>query len=315
MIQKDVLIVGGGPAGTACAWKLKEYGISPLILDKEKFPREKLCAGWITPHVFHLLKDVPGNYPYGLTRFSSFRITVKQSHFTLPVNQFAIRRYEFDNWLLKRSEAEIHSHQVKEIKHENGAYIIDDMYAAPILIGAGGTYCPVRKYLTPWDDQDQENLIVAVEQEFPYSYTDNRCHLWFLQNGLPGYSWYVPKSGEYLNIGIGGKAAKLKEKSSSIREHWNLFIEQLQNLGLVDGDTFHPWGHSYYLNHKSHETHRDGIYLIGDAAGLATKDMGEGIGPAIQSGILAAKSIAQKKFYKLSSIPKYSFPSILKIRK
>ena len=47
----DVLIVGGGPAGSSCAWKLGQSGLNVVILDKARFPRHKVCAGWITPPV------------------------------------------------------------------------------------------------------------------------------------------------------------------------------------------------------------------------------------------------------------------------
>jgi flavin-dependent dehydrogenase len=52
----------------------------------------------------------------------------------------------------------------------------------------------------------------------------------------------------------------------------------------------------------------DNIFLIGDAAGIATRDMGEGIGPAVQSGILAAEAIASGKKLPLNSVKKNSFP-------
>ena len=55
--------------------------------------------------------------------------------------------------------------------------------------------------------------------------------------------------------------------------------------------------------------------LVGDALGLATLDMGEGIGPAIQSGQLAAEAIITGTAYSVDSIPRYSFPSLVGLRK
>ena len=55
MIKTDVIIVGGGPAGSACAWQLKQNGVNCLVIDQAQFPRFKPCAGWITPEV---VKDV-----------------------------------------------------------------------------------------------------------------------------------------------------------------------------------------------------------------------------------------------------------------
>ncbi len=52
----DVLIVGGGPAGSSCARQLRRAGLDVLILDKSEFPRDKVCAGWITPQVVEELE-------------------------------------------------------------------------------------------------------------------------------------------------------------------------------------------------------------------------------------------------------------------
>ena len=52
----DVLIVGGGPAGSTCAWQLRQAGLDVLVMDKQTFPRDKVCAGWITPAVVESLE-------------------------------------------------------------------------------------------------------------------------------------------------------------------------------------------------------------------------------------------------------------------
>ena len=51
----DVLIVGGGPAGSTCAWQLIRAGLDVLVMDRRIFPRDKVCAGWITPAAIDLL--------------------------------------------------------------------------------------------------------------------------------------------------------------------------------------------------------------------------------------------------------------------
>ena len=55
----DVLIVGGGPAGSSCAWKLARGGLDTIVLDKSCFPRHKVCGGWITPAVLSELDIEP----------------------------------------------------------------------------------------------------------------------------------------------------------------------------------------------------------------------------------------------------------------
>jgi len=73
MIKTDVLIVGGGPAGSSCARRLKQENISSIVLDKAKFPRFKPCAGWVTPQVLRWVGEEVDNYPHGLTEFTQLR--------------------------------------------------------------------------------------------------------------------------------------------------------------------------------------------------------------------------------------------------
>lgn len=315
MNNVDVIIIGGGPAGAACAWKLAQHQVDFLVLDKATFPRVKVCAGWITPLVLGDLEIEPTDYPLGIKHFTKFEVSIKDFTFKMRTNQYAIRRIEFDNWLLQRSNPTLINHAVKEIRKEGARYLIDDQFSAKTIVGAGGTNCPVRKtYFMDQVDEQQGPLIVAQEEEFPYDYHDERCHLWFLQNGLPGYAWYVPKANGYVNIGLGGSAVKLKENNDTLKRHWALLVEKLDKMGLVKGHDYKPVGHSYFLRGKNPVIQRDNAFIIGDSIGLATRDMGEGIGPAIQSGIRAAEAILSGRDFSVKSIQKYSFPSLLGFR-
>jgi flavin-dependent dehydrogenase len=308
MIYSEVIIVGGGPAGSTCGWKLRQNAIECLILDKQEFPRTKLCAGWITPAVINDLQIDPNDYPHSLIKFDRFRIHVYDKQLDVKVHQYAIRRYEFDHWLLKRSGVSVNTHEVSYIKKDGDYYIIDDQYRCRYLVGAGGTHCPVcRTFFKDVNPRAKDLLVVTLEEEFPYEYQDGNCHLWFLQNKLPGYSWYVPKSNGYLNIGIGGFSEKLKANNDSIRNQWEFFTKELERLSLVKDYHFSPKGYIYYIRDNVDTVQIDNSFLIGDAAGLATKDMGEGIGPAVKSGILAAEAITSGKTLSLNSIKKHSF--------
>jgi len=77
---------------------------------------------------------------------------------------------------------------------------------------------------------------------------------------------------------------------------------------LVKNYHFNARGYVYYIRNSIDVVQNDRLFLIGDAAGLATKDMGEGIGPAVKSGILAAYAITSGKPFSLSAVKKYSFP-------
>ncbi|TFG67100.1 MAG: NAD(P)/FAD-dependent oxidoreductase, partial [Anaerolineales bacterium] len=288
MIETDVLIVGGGPAGSACAQRLKENDIECLILDRQRFPRPKTCAGWITPEALQAMHITQTNYPHGLTRFTSFQISISHFQFTLPVHQYAIRRIEFDDWLLQQTGVPHEVHHVKKIEQRSGKYIIDDRYAGYFLVGAGGTTCPVRRtFFTQANPRDAGTLITAMEEEFIYEHVDDVCRLWFFENQLPGYAWYVPKSAGVINVGIGGNAAKLRARGSTIQAHWDMLINKLEESGLACNHSYTPNGYSYYLRQKRAQVRIGNALIAGDAVGLATRDMGEGIRTAIESGQMA----------------------------
>jgi flavin-dependent dehydrogenase len=110
----DVLIAGGGPAGSTCAWALCQAGLDVVVMDRATFPRDKVCAGWITPHVLRDLRLDAHEYQPGRTfqPFTGFRVGVIGRNgdvdvaYDHPVS-FGIRRCEFDEFLLRRSGARL----------------------------------------------------------------------------------------------------------------------------------------------------------------------------------------------------------------
>ncbi len=315
MIERDVIIVGGGPAGSTCAWKLKEAGHDPLILDREEFPRLKLCAGWVTKKAMRQLQLKPADYPHSFLTYPEIHAHFKGLHVKIPGKQHSIRRYEFDEFLLKRSGAEVQRHEVKSIVREDGRYIIDGRYRCTYLVGAGGTRCPVYRALFRKANPRAKILQTATrEEEFPHEWENGQCHLWFFDKGLPGYAWYVPKANGYLNVGVGGMAAGLAGSKYNIHDHWTYFTEKLARKGFVAHD-YQPKGFSYFVRGGVETVRIGNAFITGDSAGLATKDLCEGIGPAIESGLKAAAAIAEGAPYSLEDVTsrsiKYGFVSKL----
>lgn len=298
----EVLIVGGGPAGSSAARVLAQRGVDVLVLDKESFPRLKLCAGWITPEVVRDLEMDVDSYPHRFLTFDRLHIHLKGLHLRVPSIQHSIRRFEFDEWLLQRSGAPVVKHTVRTVRAEKDGYVIDDEYRCRYLIGAGGTRCPVyRALFRELNPRMSELQTVTLEHEIEYDWKDPDCHLWFFEKGLPGYSWYVPKEDGWLNIGIGGMAERMKASGSDIRQHWNRLAAVLDR-SLAPGARYEPTGYSYFLRGRVDVVRRDNAFITGDAVGLATRDMAEGIGPAIRSGIRAAKSIVEGTEYRLDDV-------------
>ena len=305
-----MLIVGGGPAGSTAATRLKRAGADVLVLDRERLPRLKLCAGWITPEVVQELGMDLASYPHRLLTFPRLRVHLGSLHIPVPCVQHSIRRFEFDAWLLERSGAPVEQHNVRHIAADAEGFVIDEAYRCRYLIGAGGTRCPVyRELFRELNPRAHELQIVTLEHEIEYDWQDPDCHLWFFEHGLPGYSWYVPKEKGWLNVGVGALAARIKKSGEDIKEHFARLVNRLGS-GLTRGAQFDPGGFSYYLRGRVDVVRQGNAFITGDAAGLATRDLGEGIGPAIRSGIRAAEAILQGKPYELSDVTGLSVTSI-----
>ena len=213
--------------------------------------------------------------------------------------------------MILRAHVPVHTHKVKHVKKHKGYYIIDDTYQCRYLVGAGGTHCPVyKKFFAKTDPRPVKAMISAVEKECQCDFQDDRCHIWYFENRLPGYAWYLPKGNGWLNIGIGGKFLKLKKQNRTIMDHWHLFVKKLVKLSLIKKAPHNPKGHNYYLFHKNPVYHKDNLFVIGDAAGVSTLDMGEGIHTAIKTGIMAADAIANNKHFILTGLAKFSLPGI-----
>jgi len=310
--QHDVVVVGGGPAGSTCAWKLRQAGLDVLVLDREKFPRTKLCAGWVTPEAMHDLELSEADYPPGFITLDELVLHWKVLTVRHESRQYSIRRYEFDDFLLRRSNATVVQHKVRNIEKVGAEYVVDGEYRCRFVVGAGGTSCPVYKSLFH-DRNPRAGLLqtATLEQEFAYEWHNPDCHLWFFNDGLPGYAWYVPKSGGYINVGLGGMAEKIKLTSLGLRDYWTAFTEMLRNKNLVSVDAFKPRGYSYFLRGQVDTVRIDNAFVVGDSVGLATRDMCEGIGPAVKSGLLAADAIISGSEYTVSGIAALSGQSFV----
>ena len=299
----DVLIVGGGPAGSSCARQLRRAGLDVLILDKSQFPRDKVCAGWITPQVVEELEIDTHDYAQDrvLQPITSFiagmgERTAKPVHYQKIVS-YGIRRCEFDNYLLQRAGARLRLGEAWESMAKiDGRWLVNGEISAALVIGAGGHFCPVVRFLGANLGKD-ERAICAQEIEFEMSddqalhcgVEHDRPELYFCDD-LKGYGWCFRK-GNFLNVGLG------REGNKGLVEHVHTFSRWLQSQGKVPADAPARFkGHAYLLySHATRPVVGDGVLIIGDAAGLAYAESGEGIRPAIESGLMAARIVADAR--------------------
>jgi flavin-dependent dehydrogenase len=314
MDDYETIIVGGGPAGSSCAWRLKQQGREVLVLDRQPFPRLKLCAGWVSESVLRQLNFSPEDYPYAMVKiqprvyFAPFRFPLLEGWMFPWRTDYSIRRVEFDHWLLQRSQAEVKTHRVNRIQRRGDRFIIDDKFACTYLVGAGGTGCPVRRQIFA-DQTFTGEQISTIEKECFYPQRDDKSHLFFGFNGLKGYAWYVPQGNGYLNLGLGGLSRTFGKSNPSIRQQFEWFLDDLVRRKLLDAKTRQEitvGSHGYYLFATAGDVKRDNCYLVGDSAGLASRDLGEGIDAAVASGLLAAEDILGQRQYHKSAISPFS---------
>lgn len=298
MDSADVVVVGGGPAGSSCAGRLVEAGLDVLVLDKAAFPRDKTCAGWITPPVLESLRIDPADYgqgrvfqPITTLRTAQMGGPLVETRYESPAS-YGIRRCEFDHYLLCRSRARVRTGTpARTLRRDAGAWIVNEEVRAPLLIGAGGHFCPVARFLHP--GSRAEPVVAAQEVEFRMREGQEReCAA---EAGIPelyfcpdwkGYGWCFRK-GPYLNVGLG------RQDSRELHGHVHAFVDSLQQQGRIPRELPGPWrGHAYLLHETAPRTLFDeGVLLVGDAAGLAYSQSGEGIRTAVESGLLAARTV------------------------
>lgn len=281
----DAIVVGGGPAGSTCARGLRAAGLRVAVLDAARFPRVKLCAGWVSPPVWEAIELLPEQYPRGLWPWRRMRIRLGGRDFAFENRGWFIRRCEFDDFLLARSGAEVREHRVQRVERGGGEWIVDGAYRARFLVGAGGTNCPVARLLFP---PKPRKPVGTQEREYQPAAPADGIPQIVLHDDLGGYSWDIPKSG-WRNVGSGTVDAR------QVHRAWSRESERFGVAGLDPVK-----GHSYHLFRAEHlrDCFKDGAALCGDALGLAHPLTGEGILPAVTSGALCAQALAQGRDYR-----------------
>ncbi len=248
----DVLIVGGGPAGSSCAWGLRHSGLNVVILDKQLFPRDKVCGGWITPRVLTDLGIDP--LEYGRERvlqpITSFRVgciggLAVETGYGEPVS-YGIRRREFDDFLLRRSGARLLlGEALTSLERSDEGWIANDRLRARVVIGAGGHFCPVARFVGT--KVGAEPAVVAQETEFEMdvhqlaacSIRSDTPELYFCPD-MKGYGWCFRKEN-VLNVGLG------RADPHRLSAHTAGFLKLLKSAGRISFDVPSLRGHAYLL--------------------------------------------------------------------
>ena len=302
MQTADVIVIGGGPAGSTCAWRLRRAGAKVIVVDAARFPRDKVCAGWITPRVIAALELDTTMYAKAWTfqPLHGFRVGRVGQDAAVSVCydamvSAAIRRCEFDAYLLDRSGATlITGTPVTSLRRDGRCWVVNDCWTAPVVVGAGGYGCPAARQLNGPIARDAP-LVVARETEFALDLPSKRdclvqgavAEIYFTAD-LQGYGWCVRKR-DVMNVGIGRLDRRLPLGDVAA---FAAFIRERRGVATPGVERWH--GHAYVAGApRTLRRSAGGVLIVGDAAGLASDRSGEGIGPAVDSALMAARVIAE----------------------
>lgn len=307
----DVIIVGAGPAGAYLAYLLAKRGASVLLLEKERLPRRKPCAGGITEKVIRLL-----DFDLGPVIEDSIRAIAVSHRLTDPiVVQFdhpivyTVCRERFDAFLLDKARtagAEIRDGMrvvgIDTAGRHVSANTPEGSWGGQLLVGADGGFGIVARALGL---ASKRKLAVTLENHVaasPEQLNKNRGIIKADFGAIPsGYTWIFPKT-DYLSVGVGTLSGRVKG------ERLRTCLTQLARAeGLADS-----WSSQYAqgwvvptcLNPKA--LHGQRALVVGDAAGLADPLTGEGIFAALYSAHMAADVIAEQLCQSEPSLARYT---------
>jgi len=320
----DVIVVGAGPGGSATAHALAQSGLDVLLLEKTAFPREKVCGDGLTPRAVKSLVDMgidtsPAN---GFIHNRGLRILGGGVTLELPWPELATypsyglvrTRLDFDDLLAQHAQKEgarlqvltnvtgpvVEGGRVVGVTAKVGPDKVPATFRAPVTIACDGVSArlAIAQGISKRDDRP---MGVAVRRYYESPrHDDDMLESWLelrTPSGdlLPGYGWVFGVGDGTSNVGLGilntTKAWQdtnykdlMARWTASMPKEWQ--YDEEHAVGPLRGAAL-PMG----FNRQPH--YRDGMLLVGDAAGAVNPFNGEGIAYALESGRLAAEAVGQ----------------------
>ena len=302
----DILIVGAGPSGSYLAYLLSKNGFKVIIIDKESFPRDKVCGGGISNKTVELLDFdispvIQKNIAGAFLSYQNKNTIIKDLEGGSGVT---VLRRDFDNFILQKAincGAEFRPDCSFVSVEERNDYInvetSQDYIRTKYLAGADGVFSQVRnkvfgKKLITYAPSLE--ALVYVDQDVIERF-ENRIVMDF--GGMScGYGWIFPKS-DHLNVGVFSIFG-----SRNIKNDLERFMNYYKSLKTYKNIEYK--GFSIPLKNKYKIYEKGNIWLIGDAAGFAESFYGEGIYFALKSARIAYEALA--KSFELNKVNYYS---------
>ena len=308
----DAIIVGAGPAGCACALALHDIGLRVALVDKENFPRDKICGDAIPGQTFKAIDRINPVWGKALRGYSE-KTGIHTSKIYAPngktislkwkMQAYNSTRINFDHFLRNLVERETSTVVLEkkrltkidmETDHVSCRFQDGSMLSAALVIGCDGANSVVRRQLIG-DLPGKDHSSAAVRAYFSdVSGVDSGVNEFHLFNELPGYFWIFPLENGLSNVGFGisqdyilktTKPINLRNSLNDIINNYPGISGRFKNAQLID--EIKGFGLPVWKNKGSISGTR--FMLCGDAASLIDPLQGHGIDKSVWSGLLAAE--------------------------
>jgi geranylgeranyl reductase family protein len=313
VLAADVVVIGGGPAGAAAAISLARADRDVTLVDKARFPRDKVCGDGLTTGALRLLEEL-GLDPGGVSSWQPVDDVVVRGpagfEVTFPLPRgpgtyaAVARRTDLDAALLDAARTAgvkvLDGHAcVGTRERADGVSLtvegVGELTAA-YAVAADGTWSPTRKQLglaTPGYRGEWHAFRQYFSGVGPRAARE--LFVWFEPDLLPGYAWSFPLPGRRANVGFGiirgERVARIQEMAGIWRELVDRpHIRRVLGDGAEPESTHRAWPIPARIDEAVLSGHR--TLFVGDAAAASDRLTGEGIGQALLTGMLAAEAIA-----------------------
>ncbi len=291
----DLIVIGGGPAGSAAGRQAGKMGLDSLLIEKENFPRYKACGGALSEHAMSYLDFiVPGfileKEVYGARVHYKGQIIEESKE-----NRIAtlVTRSVLDNYLLEKAREkgiEVRmGEKVLDCKEEkNYVEVITDenIFKGKYVVIAEGAQGKLKNLVRKKVGMKEMGVCLVTEIETENDFVDNYINrLIDIHFGVAsmGYGWIFPHEG-YFSVGVGGFASGFSRPKKTMEK----FLKDNKFEGL-----YQLKGHLIPVGGIERTITTPRIVLCGDAAGFVDSFCGEGMAYAIRSGQIAVEVISK----------------------